>query len=72
MGLPFFPIAYREKMKNLIVDLEYPVHGCEIEKIDFKNIKDFLTSDVSYKLDESIISASLRYKKIFKEALDKY
>ena len=71
MGLPFFPIVYREKMKNLIVDLEYPVHGCEIEKIDLKSIKDFLASDVSYKLDESIISASLKYNTVFKEAFDK-
>lgn len=71
MGLPFFPIAYREKMKNLIADLEYPIYGCEIEKIDFKSIKDFLTSDVCYKLNESTISASLRYSTVFKEALDK-
>ena len=71
MGLPFFPIVYREKMKNLIADLEYPIYGCDIEKIDLKSIKDFLTSDMSYKLDESIISASLRYNKVFKEAFDK-
>ena len=71
MGLPFFPIVYREKMKNLIDDLEYPVYGCEIEKIDLDIIKDFLTSDASYKLNKSTISASLRYSAFFKEALDK-
>ena len=71
MGLPFLPIVYREKMRNLIADLAYPVYGCEIEKIDLKSIKDFLASDVSYKLDESIISASLKYNTVFKEAFDK-
>lgn len=71
MGIPFFPVVYREKMKNLIDDLEYPVYGCEIEKIDFNLIKDFLTSDVCYKLNETTISASLRYGAVFKEALDK-
>ena len=71
MGLPFFPIVYREKMKNLIDDLKYPVYGCEIEKIDINLIEDFLISDVSYKLSKSIISASLRYNIVFKEAIDK-
>lgn len=70
-GLPFFPIVYREKMRNLIDDLNYPVYGCEIEKIDFKSIEEFLTGNVSYKLDESIISASLSYSAVFKEAFDK-
>lgn len=71
MGLPLFPIIYREKMKNLIDDLSYPVLGCGIEEIDLNSIKGFLSKEVSYKLDESIISASLKYKTFFKEALDK-
>ena len=71
MGLPLFPVVYRDKMKNLIDDLKYPVCGCGIEKIKLKSIKNFLINDVSYKLDESIISASLRYNKVLKEALDK-
>jgi hypothetical protein len=58
-------------MKNLIDDLKYPVYGCRIEKIDLKSIKDFLINDVSYKLNESIISASLKYNTVLKEALDK-
>ena len=71
MVLPFFPIVYSEKINNLIDDLEYPVYGCKIEKIDLKLIKKFLKSNVSYKLNKSIISASLRYNIFFKEALDK-
>lgn len=70
MGLPFFPIVYREKMRNLIDDLEYPVYGCRIEEIDLKSIRDFLINDVSYQFNESIISASLRYNVVLKEALD--
>lgn len=71
MGLPFFPIIYREKMKNLIGDLKYPIYGCEIEKINLKSIKKFLTDDISYELDENIVYASLRYKTVLKETLDK-
>ena len=71
MGLPFYPIVYREKMKNLIDDLAYPVCGCRIDEIHIKDIENFVMSEMSYKPDEKIISASQEYAKIFREALDK-
>lgn len=71
IGLPFFPVVYREKMKNIIDDLEYPVYGCKIDEIDSKSIKDFLINDVSYKINESIVSASSRCSTVLREALDK-
>lgn len=70
-GLPFFPIVYREKMKNLIEDLSYPVAGCGIDKIELQSIKKFLLNEVTYKLNEGIVPASLKYPTVFKEALDK-
>ena len=71
IGLPFFPVIYRKKMKNLIDDLSYPVCGCEIDKIASNDIENFLLNEVSYRLNESIISASLKYQTFFKEALGK-
>lgn len=71
MELPFFPVVYREKMKNLIEDLSYPVTGCSIDRIEQGSIKAFLSDEVPYKLNEHIISASLNYKTIFKEVFGK-
>lgn len=71
IGLPFFPIFSREKMKNLVDDLSYPIRGCNIDEIELDSIKAFLSDEVSYELNESVISASLSYKTIFKEALSK-
>ena len=42
MGIPFFPVIYREKMRNLIRDLSYPVLGCAINKIDHLAVSAFL------------------------------
>ena len=42
MGIPFFPVIFREKMRNLILDLHYPVSGCEIHRIDYQAVSDFL------------------------------
>ena len=42
MGIPFFPVIFREKMRNLILDMGYPISGCEIQRIDRPAISDFL------------------------------
>lgn len=42
MGIPFFPVIYREKMRNLICDLNYPVSGCDISRIDHLALSAFL------------------------------
>lgn len=42
MGIPFFPVIYREKMRNLICDLNYPVSGCDIRRIDHLALSTFL------------------------------
>lgn len=45
MGIPFFPVIFREKMRNLILDLHYPVSGCAIDQIDYQAISAFLEAD---------------------------
>ena len=42
MGIPFFPVIYREKMRNLIRDLKYPVAGSYISHIQMDDIRQFL------------------------------
>ena len=42
MGIPFFPVIFREKTRNLIRDLHYPVSGSEIHRIDIREVSAFL------------------------------
>lgn len=70
-GIPFYPIIFREKMKNLLEDLSYPVLGCKIDNIELDNIKNFLSSEIQYDLNDSIITDSTKYAQVFKESLNK-
>ena len=53
MNIDFYPIIYRDKMRNLIDDIHYPVKGCDISDINTEGMKKFLSCDsVGFKLDE--------------------
>lgn len=67
MNIDFFPIIYRNKMKNLISDIEYPVKGCYIDEIDYKLIKDFIENkNLKSSLCDEIIRSSNMYADIFR------
>lgn len=52
MGIDFYPVAYREKMRNLLSDIQYPVKGCDISNIDTESIKCFLRwENINFHLD---------------------
>lgn len=54
MNIDFYPIIYRDKMRNLISDIKYPVCGSDISDIDTKSIKEFLNCDrVDFEIDKS-------------------
>lgn len=42
MGIPFFPNVFREKMRNLICDLNYPIPGCSISHVLSEDVQEFL------------------------------
>ena len=42
MGIPFFPVIFRDKMRNIILDMNYPVLGCDINKISADDVRTFL------------------------------
>ena len=42
MGIPFYPVIFREKMRNLMCDLKYPISGCSIGDISEEDIRAFL------------------------------
>ena len=50
MGIDFYPIIYREKMRNLIVDTKYPIKGCDISFADTKDITCFLNCNTDFEL----------------------
>ena len=72
MGLPFFPIVYRDKMKNLIDDLEYPIRGCKIDEVDVESVCTFLVEEQSsFHLEEDIFVCVDKYTYLLKQFLRK-
>ena len=71
MRIPFFPVIYREKMRNLICDLNYPVSGCEISRIDSPAISAFLNENqTQFMLQDTICSAASKHTQLLKAAMN--
>ena len=45
MGIDVYPIIFRDKTKNLLEDINYPVKGSDISNINEDEIKEFLLKD---------------------------
>lgn len=67
MGIPFFPVIYREKMRNLILDWNYPVSGCDIHRIDHRAVSAFLKENF---LPQKKDSAANEHVQLLKAALN--
>lgn len=45
MNIDFYPITDRQKMRNLLSDIAYPIAGCDIRSVDIGKIQNFLISE---------------------------
>lgn len=71
MGIDFFPIICRDKMRNLLEDTGYKTSGCEVNNIDTEKIKRFLDSDKKGRvIDYDPVSLSEEYIKLFKSQFE--
>lgn len=71
-GIDFYPVIYREKMRNLISDTCYPIKGSEISAVDTEDIKEFLNmGQVEFELnpdyEKQVKDAIKRFKKYVSE-----
>lgn len=71
MGIPFFPVIFREKMRNLILDLNYPISGCEINRIDHQAVSAFLNEkQTRFSLRNNYYSAANEHVLLLKAAIN--
>lgn len=71
MGISFFPVIFREKMRNLILDLNYPVSGCEIDRIDHQAISAFINEkQPRFSLQKNYHSAANEHVLLLKAAMN--
>ena len=71
MGIPFFPVVFREKMRNLILDLKYPVSGCAVDRADYQALAAFLNEkQPRFSLQNHYCSAAKKHTQLLKAAIN--
>ena len=72
MGIPVYPVIFRQKVRNLIHDLDYPIPGCEIDRIDSRAISHFLRQEQrAFALEPRILSEAKKHTLLLKAAINK-
>lgn len=70
MGLPIYPIKFRKKVHNLLVDTQYPVTGCEIDQIDAAGMFRFLIEDdTQFRVPTELFQKAKDHAKYLEETL---
>ena len=55
MGIPVYPLIFREKVRNLLKDIQYPYPACDLEAIDQTSLLEFIGSaQTPYPLEQNI------------------
>ena len=45
MGIPVYPLIFREKTRNMLKDIQYSFSMCDLDAIDGASLRNFLESD---------------------------
>ena len=70
MGIPVYPLIFREKVRNLLKDIEFPFPKCELDDIDKPSLRAFLESDQKpYPLGKDIHARASEHAKLLKQHL---
>jgi colanic acid/amylovoran biosynthesis protein len=70
MGIPLYPLIFREKTRNLLKDLQYPFPVCDLDDIDKASLQKFLTSEQTpYPLEKDIRVRAELHTQLFRQVL---
>jgi polysaccharide pyruvyl transferase WcaK-like protein len=70
MGIPVFPLIFREKVRNLLKDIQCPFPGCELGAIDRASLLAFIAADQSpCPLDQDIHMRAGEHIQLLKQRL---
>ena len=70
MGIPVYPLIFREKMRNLLKDIQYPYPVCDLDAIDQASLLAYIGSDqTSYPLEQDIHIRAGEHIQLLKQKL---
>ena len=72
MGIPLYPLIFREKARNLLKDVQYPFPVSELDAIDHASLYEFLGSDQNpCPLKEEIFTQANEHAQLLKQQLSR-
>ena len=70
MGIPLYPLIYREKARNLLNDIAYPFPVSTLARIDKASLQAFLEKpQMAYSLNQDIYEAAKEHAQLLAQAL---
>ena len=72
MGIPVYPLIFREKVRNLLKDIQYPYPACDLDDMDQTSLYAFLGSEQPpFHLDQEIYARANEHAQLLKQKLTK-
>jgi polysaccharide pyruvyl transferase WcaK-like protein len=70
MGIPVYPLIFREKMRNLLKDIQCPYPVCDLDAIDHASLLEYIGSDqTSYPSEQDIHMCAGEHVQLLKQRL---
>ena len=70
MGIPVYPLIFREKARNMLKDIQFPYPTCDLDAIDSTSLRDFLGSgQTPYPLEQDTYVRARNHVRLFKQRL---
>lgn len=70
MGIPVYPLIFREKMRNFLKDIQYPYPACDLDAIDHASLLAFVESDrTAWLLEQDIHKRAGEHIQLLKQRL---
>ena len=71
MGIPVYPLIFREKTRNMLKDIQYSFSMCDLDAIDGASLRNFLESDQKpHPLAQDVRERAGEHVRLLKQRLD--
>lgn len=71
MGIQLYPLIFREKVRNMLKDMQYPFPVSDLDHVDMPSLRDFLRSDqTGYRLDKDLIARASEHAGLLNQLLE--
>ena len=72
MEIAVYPLIFREKVRNLLKDIQYPFPVCDLDTIDKASLRDFLGSDQNpYPLKKDTYARASEHAQLLKQQISR-